>query len=238
MNMLMLMPGFTAADSSFRLTLVNDIMPMAAMLEKSLDVWGDPQSSHLWHLEFTHSGTDGLNPQTLTVQEVNTTKQLRIFVKDLVENARGPKGFDCLPTQFMGPEAVQPGTTLILGFDCELAQMHPRWAMEMAWILWKKGDPMCKWVNMDKCFMDWWAMVPWDKEKSQFVLHLIFCNHTGSGAMLNLHKICLSRCVGFGPVDQSSCEDQRRVDEPATETEWTRVGCAHEDPDKCADHSG
>ncbi len=61
----------------------------------------------------------------------------------------------------------------------------------------EEGDPMCKWVNMDKHFMDWWAMVPWNKEKTQFVLHLIFCNHTGSGA---LHKICLSRCVeGLDP---------------------------------------
>ncbi len=141
MNMLMLMPGFTAVDTSFRLTSVNDIMPMAETLGKSLDVWGDPQSSHLWHLEFTHSGTDGLNPQTFTVQEVNTTKQLDIFVKDLVENVRGPKGFDCPPTQFMDPKAVQLGTTLILGFNCELALMHRRRATEMAWIAWKKGIP-------------------------------------------------------------------------------------------------
>ncbi len=195
MNMLRLMLGFMAADTSFRLTSVNNIMPMVAMLEKSLDVRGDPQSSCLWHFEFTHSGMDGLNPQTFTIQEVNTTKQLDIFVKDLVANARRLEGFDCPPRQFMDPEAVQLGTTLILGFDCELAQTHLRWALEIAWIAWKKGIPMCMWVNMDRCFTDWWAMVPWDKEKTQFVTHLIFCNHMGSGAMLNLHKICLSRCM-------------------------------------------
>ncbi len=55
----MLMPGFIVVDTSFQLTSVNDIMPMAATLEKSLDVRGDPQTSRLWHLEFTHLGTDG-----------------------------------------------------------------------------------------------------------------------------------------------------------------------------------
>ncbi len=200
MNMLMLMPGFTAADTSFRLTSVNDIMLMATTLEQSLDVRGDPQSARLWHLEFTHSGADTLNPQTFTIQEVNATKQLGNFIKDLVENARGPEGFDCPLRQFMDPAAVQPGTTLILGFDCEMAQTHPRWATEMAWIAWQKGDPMCKWVNMNKGFKDWWAMVPWDKEKTTYVTHLIFCNHTGSRVMLNIHKICLSRCIeGLDP---------------------------------------
>ncbi len=68
MNMLMLMPGLTASDSSFQLTSVNSIMPMAATLEKSLDVRGDLQSSRLWHLEFTHSRMDALNPRTFTVR--------------------------------------------------------------------------------------------------------------------------------------------------------------------------
>ncbi len=31
-------------------------------------------------------------------------------------------------------------------------------------------------------------------------MHLIFCNHTGSGVILNVHKICLSRCIeGLDP---------------------------------------
>ncbi len=90
MIMLMLMPRLTASDSSFWLTSVNDIMPMAVTLEKSLDVWGDPQSSHLWHLEFTHSGMDGLNLQTFMVREVNNTKELRLFMDDMLQNARRP----------------------------------------------------------------------------------------------------------------------------------------------------
>ncbi len=114
---------------------------------------------------------------------MNNTKELGLFVEDVLQNAHGPPRFDNPPTQFMDPTVEQPGTTPILGFDCKMVQTHLRWATALAWILWKKGDRMVSWVNMDRHFMDWWVMVPWDKKKNMFVMHLIFCNHMGSGAI-------------------------------------------------------
>ncbi len=160
-------------------------------------------------------------------------------MEDVLQNVHGPLRFDNPPTQFVDPTVKQLGTTLILGFDCEMAQMHLRWATELAWILWKKGDRMVNWVNMDRCFMDWWAMVPWDKKKNMFMTHLIFCNHTGSGAMLNIHKICLSCCqegldLWISEVAKTR-EDLKNLPPRPSGPEWEGT---HEDLDESENHYG
>ncbi len=123
-NMLHLLPPLTSSDNGFRLMGQDDMIEVFESLKESLDSRGDPVQSRLWHLVITHTGFDPLNPHMGTFKEVDDEKGLTLFLDDLEENARGPRGAECPPREYMDGRDP-PATLLVLAHDSEHTQLHP-----------------------------------------------------------------------------------------------------------------
>ncbi len=131
MNMLHLMPPLTSMDCGYRLKGPEDMIDVFDSLEESLDSRGSPVRSRLWHLIVTHTGYDLLNPQMGTYWEVVDDQGFALFLEDLETNARGPRGFECPPREYMHGRKVL-GTVLVLATDTEHTQMHPWFFCELS----------------------------------------------------------------------------------------------------------
>ncbi len=147
-NLLHLLPPLTSSDSGFRLMGQDDMIEVFESLKDSLDSRGDPVHSRLWHLIVTHAAYDPLNPYMGTFREVDDEQGLMLLVDDLETNARGPRGAECPPREYMDGRRP-PVTLLVLAHDSEHTQFHPHFFSDIPWDSWQKGDQMVTWLKMD-----------------------------------------------------------------------------------------
>ncbi len=161
MNMLHLMPPLTSTDCGYQLKGPEEMIDVFDSLEESLDSRGSPVPSRLWHLIVTHTGYDPLNPQMGTYREVVDDQGFALFLEDLEANARGPRGFECPPREYMDGRRP-PQTVLVLATDTEHMQLHPRFFCERPWEDWNLHDPMTTWIRMDWRMHNWYATVPYE----------------------------------------------------------------------------
>ncbi len=132
MDLWMNMANLTVSDPSFRLVSREEKLPVAQMLEESLDYCEHQVHTQLWHILSMQEGYSPLGPEDLVVQDMETVDQLDGMLKDFEAYGAGPLNYEYPPKIFMGGEEW-PEITEVFGLDIEGINIDNHYCMRDDW---------------------------------------------------------------------------------------------------------